>query len=339
MASRWWGHDAQGRQVELDSIVKEAELLEMARLVRADVVSLCGAAGTAHVGSALSCVDILVAAYWGARYLDPEFPDAPDRDRLILSKGHAVVALYVCLHHLGVLSRELLLTFARDGGCLPEHPVLGCVPGVEATSGSLGHGLPLGLGMALAGRLRGAPRRVLVLMSDGECNEGSVWEAAMLAPRYQVPGLTVVVDYNRWQGTGRSDEITALQSLCDKWAAFGWRTCEVDGHDPEAIAAVLSDAPHASGKPLAVIAHTVKGKGVSFMEDDNNWHYRVPTADEVDAACGELGVSDGGLQLGERLSRAVQNGSGDPFSRVCAMENDRGSEAAGHGAGREGDRA
>ena len=216
---------------------------------------------------------------------------APERDRFILSKGHAATALYAVLAQRGYFPQDLLKKYALPGSSLVEHPVLGSVPGVEVTSGSLGHGLSLGLGMALAGRIQGFKFRVYVLLSDGECNEGSVWEAAMLAPSHHLENVVVIVDYNKWQATGRSEEILALAPLGKKWEAFGWSVKEVDGHDLAALAPVLSQIPDGSGKPVAIIAHTVKGKGVSFMEDDNNWHYRIPTAQEMEKAKHELGVA------------------------------------------------
>jgi transketolase len=161
---------------------------------------------------------------------------------------------------------------------------------MEAATGSLGHGLPLGVGMALAGRIRSQSYRVFVTMSDGECNEGSVWEAAMMAPAHKLENVVAIIDYNKWQATGRSNEVMALAPLREKWAAFGWHAHEVDGHDLEALVKLFRTVPDGSRKPVAIVAHTVKGKGVSFMEDDNNWHYRIPTADEVLAAKGELGL-------------------------------------------------
>ena len=247
-------------------------------------------AQTAHLASALSCVDILVAAYWRVLDINPAKPGDPSRDRLILSKGHAATALYAALAYRGFFPTSLLDSFTVAGGSLAEHPSPGCLPGVEAATGSLGHGLPLGVGMALAGRLLGHGYRVFVVMSDGECNEGSVWEAALLAPAHCLDRLVTIIDYNKWQATGRSDQITALRSLRDKWAAFGWSVQEIDGHDLGALVAALGNVPDGTNKPVAVIANTVKGKGVSFMEDDNNWHYRSPDAAEAAAALEELAL-------------------------------------------------
>jgi transketolase len=161
---------------------------------------------------------------------------------------------------------------------------------VEVATGSLGHGLSLGLGMALAARIQGFSYKVFVVMSDGECNEGSVWEAALLAPANKLDNVVAIIDYNKWQATGRSNEITAIGPLMEKWKAFGWSAYEVDGHDLEALVNLLNNLPTGTGKPVAIVAHTVKGKGVSFMEDDNNWHYRSPNADEVEKAHRELGL-------------------------------------------------
>ncbi|MGH8570829.1 MAG: thiamine pyrophosphate-dependent enzyme, partial [Gammaproteobacteria bacterium] len=179
-----------------------------------------------------------------------------------------------------------------DGSVFAEHPPApDYLPGIEAATGSLGHGLPMGLGMALSARIQKQHYRVFALLSDGECNEGSIWESAMLAAAQKVGRLAVVVDFNKWQATGRSEEVMALAPLVDKWHAFGWSAREVDGHNMAGLVDMLSRVPDGSGKPVAIIAHTVKGKGVSFMEDDNNWHYRIPTADEVAAAKRELGVA------------------------------------------------
>jgi len=255
--------------------------------IRAQLVELSHRAGAPHLGSCLSCVDILVAAYWYCLRIDPACPDDPGRDRFILSKGHAAPALYAVLARRGFFPKELLESFGRDGGVLAEQPSPGCVPGVEAATGSLGHGLNQGLGMALAARILKRPYRVVVLLSDGELNEGTVWEAALFAAGRGVRHLTAVVDYNKWQATERSREVMALEPLAAKWTAFGWHTLEVDGHDLPALAEALSRPPQ-DDRPTAVIAHTVKGKGVSFMEDDNNWHYRIPTSQEVRAARQEL---------------------------------------------------
>lgn len=263
-------------------------LASAARDLRRRVVQMSHKAGTPHLGSALSCIDLLVAIYWRALRIDPALPDAPDRDRLILSKGHAAMALYATLAARGFFPETWLDDFARPGSPLSEQPGPRCAPGVELATGSLGHGLPVGTGLALGERLAGRASRIFVLLGDGECNEGSVWEAAMLAPALRLGRLVALVDYNKWQATGRSDEVMALPSLAEKWRAFGWRTLEMDGHDLAALSDELDRDLPAEGAPTAIIAHTVKGKGVSFMEDDNNWHYRIPSEAELAAAHKEL---------------------------------------------------
>ncbi len=271
------------------AVERKSELESLARRIRGHVVRMSHEARAAHLGSALSCVDLVVSIYWGALRIDPARPDDPGRDRFILSKGHASAALYAALAERGFFSKELLRTYGLAGGRLAEQMAPGCLPGVEAATGSLGHGLPLGVGMALASRLQDRDFHVFVLLSDGECNEGSVWEAAMFAAAQQLDNLSVVVDCNRWQATGRCDEIMKLEPLAGKWEAFGWDAVEVDGHNFEEVVSALEPQPHRQGGPAAIVAYTIKGKGVSFMEDDNNWHYRIPNAEEVAAALQELG--------------------------------------------------
>jgi transketolase len=261
---------------------------EAARRLRFDVVQMSHRAGTPHLASALSCVDILTVLYWKILRIDPAKPTDPNRDRCILSKGHAATALYAALAARGFFPRAELESFAKPGAALAEQPAPNCAPGVELATGSLGHGLPVGTGEALAARIQQQSYRVYVVLSDGECNEGTVWEAALFAAAQRLPNLTVVIDYNKWQATGRSNEVMALAPLVDKWRAFGWDAVELDGHDRDALTAALAAPP--SDRPRAIVANTVKGKGVSFMEDDNNWHYRAPTEDEVEKARKELGL-------------------------------------------------
>ncbi len=267
-----------------------ARLATAAARLRGQVIAMSHQAGSAHLASALSCCDILAAAYWDVCRIDPVHPSDPLRDRFILSKGHAATALYAALAFRGFFPEALLDTFCADGGMLAEHPPAHLLAGVEAATGSLGHGLPIGIGMALAGRMRGERFRVYALLSDGENNEGSVWEAAMFAAAQKLDNVCVIIDYNKWQATARSNETLQLAPLRKKWAAFGWDATELDGHDVGALAAAMRRVPNGSGKPVALIAHTIKGKGVSFMEDDNNWHYRSPTAEEVARARQELGL-------------------------------------------------
>lgn len=264
-----------------------ANLDRISREVRHRLIAISGRAQSAHLAGSLSCVDLLVALYWTALRVDAANPTDPERDRLIFSKGHAICALYVVLARRGFFPDADLEAYNEQGSHLPEQPYPGCAPGVEWATGSLGHGLGVGLGMALSAKLQDRPARSFVLMSDGECQEGSVWEAAMLAPRLGLDNLIALVDFNKWQATGRSCEVMQMEPLKAKWEAFGWQCHEVDGHNLGEIVDALATPPD-NGRPVAIVAHTVKGKGASFMEDDNNWHYRSPTPEEVEQARLEL---------------------------------------------------
>ncbi len=264
------------------------ELRGRARAVRVATVRMAHDGKTPHVGSALSCVDLLVGLYFHAMRIEPQAKPFDNQDRFVLSKGHGCMSYYATLAERGYFARSLLATYAQNGGRLAEHPSPQGVPGIEVATGSLGHGLAVGAGAALARQLDGRPGRTFVMLSDGECNEGSVWEAAMFASGRKLESLTAIVDYNKLQAMGRSNEVTGLAPLADKWRAFGWATCEIDGHDMDQIVRVLDDLPLASGQPSAIVAHTVKGKGVSFMEDDLEWHYRPPNDDDLERALLEL---------------------------------------------------
>lgn len=265
------------------------ELERRARILRTRIIETSHKAGIPHLGSCLSCVDILTALYFSVLRIDAKNPTAADRDRFILSKGHGAPALFQVLAMRGFYRERLLDHYGEDGGVFAEHPPApGHLPGIEAATGSLGHGLPIALGMALAARMHKQNYHVYAVLSDGECNEGSIWEAALFAAAQKVNNLCIIIDFNKWQATGRSREIMALDPLRLKWQAFGWNAHEVDGHHFSELLDTLQQFPAANHKPTAIIAHTVKGKGVSFMEDDNNWHYRTPTADEVLAAKREL---------------------------------------------------
>jgi transketolase len=260
---------------------------DIARLIRQRVVVMSAEAKVSHVGSALSVVDILVSLYFRVARIDPTRPEWPGRDRIILSKGHACAALYACLGERGFFAVERLKEYAANGSAMAEHPSLGTLPGVEATTGSLGHGLGIGLGIAWAAKTDGNSARVFVVLSDGELNEGSVWEAALWAPAHGLDNLTAIVDFNGLQATAPSRNVTALEPVADKWRAFGWQVKEADGHKIEELVKCL-ETPHV-GRPLAIIAHTVKGKGVSFMENEIEWHYRPPSAEDLARALEELG--------------------------------------------------
>ena len=268
-----------------------AELDHIASVLRARIIETSSKTSTPHLGSCLSCVDLLVAVYFSVLNIDPKNPKDPKRDRFILSKGHAAPALFQILAMRGFYPEIWLENYGKDGSVFAEHPPTpDHLDGIEAATGSLGHGLPLGLGMALSARIKNLSYNVFAILSDGECNEGSVWEAAMLAAAQKVSNLHVMIDFNKWQATGRSQEVMALDPLVDKWRAFGWRALEVDGHNIKEIIDALQNKPAADNRPTAIIAHTIKGRGVSFMEDDNNWHYRIPTEDEVRRSKEELGL-------------------------------------------------
>lgn len=275
----------------MNKIINPAELDLIANQLRANIIETSSRTGTPHLASCLSCVDLLTALYFSILRINPAKPTDMGRDRFILSKGHGAMALFHVLALRGFYSSEMLLSYGEDGGVFAEHPPTpDQLAGVEAATGSLGHGLPIGLGMALAARIQKRNYNVYAILGDGECNEGSIWECAMLAAAQKASNLCAIIDFNKWQATGRSQEVMALDPLADKWRAFGWDVCEIDGHDMTAILSALAKLPALSSKPTAIIAHTVKGKGVSFMEDDNNWHYRIPTAEEVLRSKIELGV-------------------------------------------------
>jgi len=267
---------------------KRIELERLCREIRYSVVQLSHRAKSAHLGSCLSCIDILVVLYFKILNIDRKSPKMLDRDIFILSKGHAAMAIYSVLSAKGFFSDEDLLDFNNNGGVFPEHPPARGVKGIEVATGSLGHGLPIAVGNALGLKMRRSPNQVYTLLSDGENNEGSIWEAAMFASSNKLTNLTVFIDNNKWQATGRSDQILNSTPLTERWRAFGWEVLEIDGHNLQEIIRACTGKRQ---KPRAIVADTIKGKGISFMEDDNNWHYRIPTLDEVDACKRELLLS------------------------------------------------
>jgi len=257
-----------------------------ARAIRAKIVRMAHAGKTPHVASALSCADVMAALYFSVLRIDPAAPQDEARDRFILSKGHGCMALYAVLAERGFFPEDVLEEYARDGGRLAEHPAPRCVPGIEVATGSLGHGLPLGAGLALAAKIREQSYRVFVVLSDAECAEGSVWEAALFARARGLDNLVAVVDYNKYSAMGPTSPY--LEPLAEKWRAFGWSCVEIDGHSANSIVATLSRVPLEASQPSAVIAHTVKGKGVSFMENDLEWHYRTPNDNDLKRALDEI---------------------------------------------------
>ncbi len=250
-----------------------APLDERGRMLRGMAIDALEGGSRGHIGSTMSLVEILRVLFDDVMTFDPNFPMLPRRDRLILSKGHGCIALYVMLAEKGFFPREELATFCRYSSTLGGHPEYGHVPGVEASTGSLGHGLAIGVGMAYAARLSNSPHHVFVVMGDGELDEGSVWESALAAGHHRLDNLTVVVDYNKLQSYGPVAEVWDLEPLAAKWSAFGFDCTEVDGHDVVGLQEVLS-LPSPSQRPRAIIAHTVKGRGVSFAEGNPTWHHK-----------------------------------------------------------------
>jgi transketolase len=261
---------------------RAAELARIATARRVDIITTIAHAGMGHVGGDLSVIDILVTLYHAVLSVDPEKPDWAERDRLILSKGHCAAALYSVLARTGYFSAEDLSTFMAPESPLNGHPNRRKVPGVETNTGPLGHGLPVGVGCALGAKLQGSSRRTFVILGDGETQEGSNWEAAMAASHYELSGLTVVIDRNRFQQGAGTEETMALDPLPAKWAAFGFEVREVDGHDY--VALLDTFAPASEGRPVAVVANTTKGSGVPFMENKAEWHHKVPTPAQVEEA-------------------------------------------------------
>jgi transketolase len=261
---------------------------ELAKRLRKHVIIMTGRANSSHIGSCLSIADILAVLYGKELRFDAKRPDWPDRDRLILSKGHGCAILYAVLAECGFFPQDWLESYYLNGTRLAGHATHKGTPGVEMSTGSLGHGLPVGCGMALAGKRDRKSHRVFVVLSDGECDEGSNWEAALFAPHHKLDNLTVIVDYNKIQSLGRVKEVIDLDPLADKWRAFGWGVVELDGHDHAALLEAFARVPFVPDRPSCIVAHTVKGKGVSFMEDKLLWHYTAPKGDELPKALAEV---------------------------------------------------
>ncbi|WP_320675960.1 transketolase [Prochlorococcus sp. MIT 1300] len=268
---------------------KVSRLRTLASIIRRRVIWTSSKAKIPHLGSCLSCIEILTTLYWSELNIDPKDPYNKSRDRFLLSKGHASPVLLQILSERGFFPKEELNGFGKNGSLFHEHPPKsGLIPGIEAATGSLGHGLPMALGMALSSKIADQKFRSYALLSDGECNEGSIWEAALLAAAQKTSQLTAIIDFNKWQATGRSQDIMALDPLAKKWDAFGWHALEVDGHNIGELLNCFELAKQETQKPSVIIAHTIKGKGISFMEDDNNWHYRTPNTEELELALKEL---------------------------------------------------
>jgi len=265
------------------------ELETVARTLRRHSIQMIAAANSGHPGGSLSAAEIVTALYFGGvlRH-DPKRPDWPDRDRFILSKGHGVPVLYAALAERGYFPVNELKTLRQVDSRLQGHPVQGLTPGIEASTGSLGQGLSIGIGHALAARLDGKPFHTYVLMGDGECQEGQVWEAAMTAGNYELANLTAIVDFNRFQLDGAVEDINSLEPIGGKFASFKWHVLEVNGHDVGMVLDALHKARAHKGEPTCIIAHTVKGKGVTFMENNNEFHGKAPNAEQLKVALSQL---------------------------------------------------
>jgi transketolase len=261
---------------------------ELAVRIRTHALQMTHRARSSHVGSCLSIADLLAVLYLRILCVNPNQPEWEERDRFLLSKGHAAAAVYAVLAERGFFPSEWLKTYCQDGSRLAGHVTHHGVPGVEVSTGSLGHGLAIGCGMALAAKRDHKTFRVFVLLSDGECDEGSTWEAALFAPHLHLDNLVAIVDYNGIQSLGSVKEVLDLEPLAEKWKSFGWGVREINGHDLEEIEASLRSAPFEPGQPSCVIAHTVKGRGVSFMEHKLAWHYQSPNATQLQQALAEL---------------------------------------------------
>lgn len=265
------------------------ELRQISKDLRVQIIKVLLEAGSGHPGGSLSEIDILTCLYFGGvlRYRADE-PSWPERDRFVLSKGHCTPGFYSTLARAGYFPEELLMTFRKLGSPLQGHPDRTKGPGVEASTGSLGQGLSMAIGMAIAAKLDDSDRRVYCMLGDGESESGHVWEAAMSAPKFTLDNLCVIVDNNQVQQTDKVRDIMDLDPLAEKWRAFNWHVTEIDGHDHARVLDAFDEAAHTKGKPTAIVAHTIKGKGVSFMELNAGWHGKAPSAEEADRAITEI---------------------------------------------------
>jgi transketolase len=279
----------------MNAIPDHNHLEELARQVRIDIIEMLYRAGSGHLGGSLSATDILVALFFGEMRSKADNPCWIDRDRFILSKGHGAPAYYAILARLGYFPREELFTLRQFGSILQGHPDSGCTPGVEIPTGSLGQGLSIANGLALAARLNSHGSRVYVLMGDGEVQEGQIWEAAMTAAHYELDNLVGILDRNRLQIDGHTAEVMSIEPIADKWRAFGWQTLEVDGHDIGQLQEAFRVCKETKGRPSMIIAHTVKGKGVSIFEGQKKYHGTTPNPEEYQQALQELQAAPGRL--------------------------------------------
>jgi transketolase len=276
--------------IKLPDLPNVRDPAAFAKRIRIHALRMVHAVNASHIGSCLSVADILAVLYMRFLHVDAAAPRMPDRDRLILSKGHAAAILYAALAERGFSPTSELAKYCQPGTALTGH-VSHAVPGVEASTGSLGHGLPMAVGLALAAKADKRNWRSVCILSDGECDEGSNWEAILFAPHHRLDNLVAIVDYNKIQSFGRVDDVLTLEPFADKWRAFGWHVVDLDGHDHAALERALNAIPAVAGKPTVLIAHTVKGRGVSFMEDKLEWHYKSPSAQQLADAIAEVEAS------------------------------------------------
>lgn len=265
-----------GKALQLQSEINRKRLLELVFKAKAG-----------HIGGDLSCLNVLTALYFNTLNINPSNPADPDRDRFILSKGHCVEALYVTLEARGYYGRELTDTLGEFGSVLSGHPTID-VPGIEVSSGALGHGLSVGVGMAIAAKMDGKAYKTYVLMGDGEQGEGSIYEAAMSANQYHLDNLVAIIDRNHLQISGNTEDVMAIDSITERWTAFGWDVRSIDGDDVNAIAKALKEIDFTNGRPHLLISESTKGKGVSFMENVAKWHHGVPNEEQYVTAIGEI---------------------------------------------------
>lgn len=280
-------------------------LKEIAIDIRRRIICMAYKASGSHIAPSFSIVEILTALYFGdvLRYF-PHDPKDENRDRFILSKGHASAAFYAVLARAGFFSKDLLDSYCQSGTVLGGHPNMHEIPGVEASTGALGHGFSYAIGIALAGKMNKQDYRVFALLGDGECQEGSIWEAALFAAHQRLGKLTAIIDYNKIQAMDRLEKIVTMEPLADKWRAFGWDVTEVDGHDIAALVNTLQPSKELHDLPRLIIAHTIKGKGVSFMENVPIWHYRLPNQQEMEIVCRELKLDMQDLYMDYKYTRS-----------------------------------
>ncbi len=264
------------------------ELKQMAATIRCDIIEMICTAAAGHPGGSLSAADVVTALYFRMMRVDPKKPDWPDRDRFILSKGHACPVWYAALAERGYFDKSHLGTLRRLNSILQGHPDMNKTPGIDMTAGSLGHGLSAGLGMALSGKLMQKDFHVWIVIGDGESQEGSIWEAAMSAPKWKLDNLTVIMDRNNLQNDFYVDDLMPIEPITDKWRAFGWNVLDIDGHDMAAVVQALESAKAYKNQPTIIIARTIKGKGVSYMENVCEWHGKAPSKEQAEVALNEI---------------------------------------------------